>query len=171
MRIHCAICTKRWTCVHCAIRRKYSAIFVQSDGTIQSKFIQRFVNFWKNFKTIRLIVRQFKCKIFVNFLRYPLTSKNFFLNQKKTHRAIYKVTNSYLITGYLFKIYPHIRFFQSTQYRRGSFRPSPYERFIWTSPASNMTHLPIGLIPIPSKWTHMKISDMHTMHFPRNCGQ
>ena len=42
--------------VHCAIQRKYSVIFVQSDKTETLKIFESFVIFRKNSETIRLIV-------------------------------------------------------------------------------------------------------------------
>lgn len=77
--------------VRCAIWRKYKGIFVQCDETETLKIFESFENFRENLETIWLIVRQLKCKFFVNFLRYPLTSQNFFLNQKNPHRAIFRV--------------------------------------------------------------------------------
>lgn len=73
----------------------------------------------------------------MNFLRYPLTLKNFFLNQKNPHRA--KFLGCRIIRN------PNYRNFRFTI---GKVHPEPHlmQGSFEPTTASNMTHLPIGLI-------------------------
>ena len=146
-------------------------------------YISRILSFLCN---IYKMCSEFLCKmlymcsvfymIFVQFLGVCKCLNNPFCaicriaNTKKPHRANFKVTDSYLESGYLSKKYI---------LRRGTSRTSPYAISSkdstspsWTCAfASNMTHLPIGLIivissypqpPNPKPFARFKTSQPYT---------
>ena len=98
----------------------------------------------------------------MNFLRYPLTLKNFFLNQKNPHRA--KFLGCRIIRN------PNYRNFRFTI---GGVHPEPHLRQIWLTLLSKRKNF-LLLQMNPSNRTNQEgmptwhtYSDMHTMHFPQ----